>query len=109
MNIYVFFVYKVIKLMCPCRTLYVVFNEHTQTGIAGHNSTATVSSVGHSGAAGLALWIFYVKHSAGVALYVTLFGGLSDAEDNLPPPPQQFREMDASVHSYSISIFGQLP
>ena len=90
--------------MCPCRTLYVVFDEHTQTGIAGHNSTAAVSSVGHSGAAGLALWIFYVKHSAGVALYVTLIGGLSDAEDYLPPHPSNFEKWTLLfIHILSVS------
>ena len=44
-----------------------------------------MSSVCYTGTSCLAVGIFYIEHTACVALYVALFRGLSNLQHELPP------------------------
>lgn len=97
---------KDINLTLHGRTifLYVVFDKHTQAGIASHNSAATMSSFRHSGTACSTGGIGYVEHAIWVTLYVTLFDGLADAEHDLPPPPRSNLEKWSFLFIHILSI-----
>ena len=81
-----------------------MLDEHTETGVARHDGAAGVTSVGDAGAAGLALGVFDVEHALRVALDVALFGGLADAEHDLPPHSSDFEKWSfLFIHILSVS------
>ena len=59
--------------------------EDTELLIVAHQGTAYTATVLDSGTAQLAGWIGEVADTTRVTLDVALFGGLTDAEYDLPP------------------------
>ena len=65
--------------------LYIVLNKHAELLVVAHQRAADAASVLDAGTAKLALRIGEVADTLRVALDVASFGGLADAEHDLPP------------------------
>ena len=86
--------------------LNIVFHEYAELLVVAHQRAADATSVFYASPAQLAQRISEVGHALRVALDVALFGGLTDAEDDLPPPRSALRLRHVShskVHTQSIS------
>ena len=66
-------------------SLDVMLDEHAELLVVAHQGAADAASVLDAGSAQLARRVGEVADALRVALDVALFGGLSDAEHDLPP------------------------
>ena len=85
-----------------------MLDEHAELLVVAHQGAADAASVLDAGAAQLAACVGEVADALRVAFYVALFGGLSDAEHDLPPLEATSRNGRPSVlYRLASLIFDQ--
>ena len=62
-----------------------MFHEHTELLVVAHKGAADFAAIFNTGTAQFAAGVGEVADSSSVALNVTLLGGLTDSEYDLPP------------------------
>ena len=85
-----------------------MLDEHAELLVVAHQGAADAASVLDAGSAQFALRIGEVADTPCVAFYVALFGGLSDAEHDLPPLEATSRNgLPAVLYRLASLIFYQ--